>query len=165
MFIDSWFVMREKEEMQFEVFLSKWLNFLLVRNYQWKQSICMGGGVTHPAQLLVLQSQNPGALCEQLHFDWRQRMSGGEVSLRPPPETHMFLFNPHTEAAAQSRSITRVSCRTSSHWPKLLWSDRTASPPQSLILLITGGFQPLSCIQILTDQTQHYLLLLLHIQI
>lgn len=45
-------------------------------------------GSAHPAQLLVLQSQDPGALGEELHFDSRQRVRGGEVALSPPPEKH-----------------------------------------------------------------------------
>lgn len=45
-------------------------------------------GSAHPAQFLVLQSQDPGALSEELHLDRRQRVSGGEVALGPPPEKH-----------------------------------------------------------------------------
>lgn len=43
---------------------------------------------THPAQLLVLQRQHPGALGEQLHLDGGQRVGSGEVPLGPPPERH-----------------------------------------------------------------------------
>lgn len=43
-------------------------------------------GWTHPAQLLILQSQDASALCEQLHFDQGQRVSCSEVPLSPPPE-------------------------------------------------------------------------------
>lgn len=43
----------------------------------------------YPAQLLVLQGQNPCALCKELHFDRWQRVCGGEVSLGSPTEnTH-----------------------------------------------------------------------------
>lgn len=49
---------------------------------------CVVTADSHPAQLLVLQSQNPGALCEQLHLDGGQRVSRGEVPLSPPPERH-----------------------------------------------------------------------------
>lgn len=47
--------------------------------------VCVCGSA-HPAQFLVLQSQDPGALGEELHFDRRQRVGGGEVALSPPPE-------------------------------------------------------------------------------
>lgn len=42
----------------------------------------------YPAQLLVLQGQHPGALCEQFHLDSRQRVCGGEVPLGPPADRH-----------------------------------------------------------------------------
>lgn len=43
----------------------------------------------HPAKFLVLQSQDPGALSEELYFDRWQWVSRGEVTLSPPPEKHL----------------------------------------------------------------------------
>lgn len=50
--------------------------------------LCVWEQQSYPAQLLVLQSQNPCALCEQLHLDGGQRVCGGEVPLGSPAETH-----------------------------------------------------------------------------
>lgn len=49
---------------------------------------------SYPAQLLVLQSQDPCALSKQFHFDHRQWVGGGEVSLcAPPAEKHNNVYS------------------------------------------------------------------------
>ncbi len=58
---------------------------------------------SYPAQLLVLQGQDPCALCEELHFDRWQRVCGGEVSLGSPTE------NTHTHTHTQTTLMSLVS--------------------------------------------------------
>lgn len=41
-------------------------------------------GSTYPPEFLVLQGQDAGALCEQLHLHSRQRVGRGEVALGAP---------------------------------------------------------------------------------
>lgn len=41
-------------------------------------------GSTYPPEFLVLQGQDAGALCEQLHLHRRQRVGRGEVALGAP---------------------------------------------------------------------------------
>ncbi len=82
---------------------------------------------SYPAQLLVLQGQDPGALCEELHFDRWQRVCGGEVSLGSPTEnTHtnsidvlgfrlLFVFYTHflhsqTQTVQPSMWFFKDSC-------------------------------------------------------
>lgn len=48
---------------------------------------------SHPAQLFVLQSQDPSTLGKQFHFDHREWVGGGEVSLcAPPADKHNIMY-------------------------------------------------------------------------
>lgn len=49
---------------------------------------------SYPAQLFVLQSQDPCALSKQFHFDHREWVGGGEVSLcAPPADKHNIMYS------------------------------------------------------------------------
>ena len=71
---------------------------ILCYSYDLLPSSSLISVFTHPAEFLVLEAEHSSTLRVQLHFDYRQRSIGGEVSLCVPSETIKHLTH-HTLAA------------------------------------------------------------------
>jgi hypothetical protein len=61
----------------------KFTYYILV-NLTSDYPVHLGINTTYPAQLFIFQGQNTCAFCEELHFDHRPRVGGGEISLGSP---------------------------------------------------------------------------------
>lgn len=86
-------------------------------------------GSTYPPQFLVLQGQDPGALCEQLHLHSRQRVGRGEVALGAPAVDRTGEVSVETSAWTRLNSAAFCLGRVSAGLTEAALAVTSSSPP------------------------------------
>lgn len=84
---------------------------------------------TYPPQFLVLQGQDAGALCEQLHLHSRQRVGRGEVALGAPAVDRTGEVRVETSAWTRLNSAAFCLGRVSAGLTEAALAVTSSSPP------------------------------------